>query len=149
MIELFVSSLITFFVVIDPPGCAPIYAGLTTGASNLQRRAMAIRAVGIATAILLPQLLSGSASTEEVSSFTDLGDVSRAESWGEVFTMATRHHEEFGDINWTWLFVLAGIGAASRRGTAEQALGHEEVGVVALAVERLLGQEKGRLRDEA
>ena len=29
MLELYVSSLITFFVGIDPPGCAPIYAGLT------------------------------------------------------------------------------------------------------------------------
>ncbi|RZM11920.1 MAG: MarC family protein, partial [Sphingomonas sp.] len=48
MIELFVSSLITFFVVIDPPGCAPIYAGLTAGASAAHRRAMAIRAVGVA-----------------------------------------------------------------------------------------------------
>jgi multiple antibiotic resistance protein len=61
MIELFVSSLVTFFVVIDPPGCAPIYAGLTTGASDAQRRAMAIRAVGIATAILLVFALFGQA----------------------------------------------------------------------------------------
>lgn len=61
MIELFVSSLITFFVVIDPPGCAPIYAGLTTGASDVQRRSMAIRAVGIATAILLVFALFGQA----------------------------------------------------------------------------------------
>ncbi|KQM38157.1 MarC family protein [Sphingomonas sp. Leaf10] len=61
MIELFVSSLITFFVVIDPPGCAPIYAGLTTGASDVQRRSMAIRAVGIAAAILIVFALFGQA----------------------------------------------------------------------------------------
>ena len=59
MIELFVSSLITFFVVIDPPGCAPIYAGLSSGASPLQRRSMAIRAVGVASAILFVFALVG------------------------------------------------------------------------------------------
>jgi multiple antibiotic resistance protein len=59
VIELFVSSLITFFVVIDPPGCAPIYAGLSAGASAAHRRAMAIRAVGVASAILLVFALFG------------------------------------------------------------------------------------------
>jgi multiple antibiotic resistance protein len=59
VIELFVSSLITFFVVIDPPGCAPIYAGLSSGASPVQRRAMALRAVGVASLILLVFALFG------------------------------------------------------------------------------------------
>lgn len=59
MIELYISALITFFVVIDPPGCAPIYAGLTNRASTVQRRAMAIRAVGVAAAILLVFALFG------------------------------------------------------------------------------------------
>ncbi|MGE4321717.1 MAG: MarC family protein [Sphingobium sp.] len=59
MSELFISAFVTLFVVIDPPGCAPIYASLTTGASAAQRRAMAIRAVGIATAILLVFALWG------------------------------------------------------------------------------------------
>lgn len=53
MTELFVSAFITFFVVIDPPGCAPIYASLTGEASAAQRRAMAIRAVLVAAIILL------------------------------------------------------------------------------------------------
>ena len=59
MIELYISTLITFFVVIDPPGCAPIYAGLSSGASPVQRRAMAIRAVGVASGILLVFALFG------------------------------------------------------------------------------------------
>jgi len=59
MFELYVSSLITFFVVIDPPGCAPIFAGLTAGASPAHRRTMAFRAVGVATAILLVFALFG------------------------------------------------------------------------------------------
>jgi multiple antibiotic resistance protein len=53
MLNLFVSAFVTLFVVIDPPGCAPIYAGLTSGASPAQARAMAIRACLIAGAILL------------------------------------------------------------------------------------------------
>lgn len=53
MLELFVSAFITFFVVIDPPGCAPIYASLTSGAAPAERRSMAIRAIIISLAILL------------------------------------------------------------------------------------------------
>jgi multiple antibiotic resistance protein len=53
MIELFVSAFVTFFVVIDPPGCAPIFASLTGGATPAHRRAMAIRSVAIASGILL------------------------------------------------------------------------------------------------
>ena len=59
MIALYISSLITFFVVIDPPGCAPIYAGLTKGASAAHRRAMAIRSVLVASAILFVFALFG------------------------------------------------------------------------------------------
>ena len=32
MLELFTSALVTFFVAIDPPGVAPIFAALTDGA---------------------------------------------------------------------------------------------------------------------
>ena len=53
MLELFLSAFIALFVVIDPPGCAPIYAGLTSGASHAQARTMALRACFIATIILL------------------------------------------------------------------------------------------------
>ncbi len=53
MTELFVSALVTFLVVIDPPGCAPIFAGLTREASNRERRVMAIRSVLVASGILL------------------------------------------------------------------------------------------------
>lgn len=57
--ELFVSAFITLFVVIDPPGCAPIYAGLTKGASAAQARSMALRATFIASIILLIFALFG------------------------------------------------------------------------------------------
>ena len=52
MLELFISAFITLFVVIDPPGCAPIYAGLTSGATNKQARIMALKASFIAAVIL-------------------------------------------------------------------------------------------------
>ena len=59
MIELFLSAFVTLFVVIDPPGCAPIYAGLTKGATARQARVMALRACLIATLILLVFALFG------------------------------------------------------------------------------------------
>ncbi|WP_019515526.1 MarC family protein [Sphingomonas sp. Mn802worker] len=59
MLELFVSSFVTFFVVIDPPGCAPIFAGLTAGATAAHRRAMAVRAVIVSAIILLVFALMG------------------------------------------------------------------------------------------
>lgn len=53
MIELFTSAFITLAVIIDPPGCAPIFAGLTKGAEAAHRRAMAIRSALVAWCILL------------------------------------------------------------------------------------------------
>ena len=59
MLDLFLSAFVTLFVVIDPPGCAPIYAGLTSGATRAQARSMAIRASVIAGVILLIFALFG------------------------------------------------------------------------------------------
>lgn len=59
MIEIFVSAFATFFVVIDPPGCAPIFASLTSGTPAAHRRAMAIRSVLVASAILFAFALGG------------------------------------------------------------------------------------------
>ncbi|GAA3898646.1 MarC family protein [Sphingomonas limnosediminicola] len=53
MIELFGSALVTFLVIIDPPGCAPIFASLTRGASRTERNSMAVRSCVIAWAILM------------------------------------------------------------------------------------------------
>lgn len=53
MIALFLSAFVTFFVIIDPPGCAPIFASLTAGTSAAHRRAMAFRSVGVAACIML------------------------------------------------------------------------------------------------
>ena len=59
MSELFLSALVTFFVVIDPPGCAPIFAGLTRGTDMAHRTAMAVRSTLVAGAILLTFALLG------------------------------------------------------------------------------------------
>lgn len=59
MWELFLSAFVTLFVVIDPPGCAPIYAGLVKGASQRLATTMAVRATFIATVILLVFALFG------------------------------------------------------------------------------------------
>ncbi|MEQ1542411.1 MAG: MarC family protein [Novosphingobium sp.] len=59
MLDLFLSAFVTLFVVIDPPGCAPIYAGLVSGATTRQASAMALRACLIAAAILLLFALFG------------------------------------------------------------------------------------------
>ena len=53
MIELFGSALVTFLVIIDPPGCAPIFASLTRGTPAVHRRAMAVRSSLIAWIILM------------------------------------------------------------------------------------------------
>lgn len=59
MLDLFLSAFVTLFVVIDPPGCAPIYAGLVSGATHRQATVMAVRATLIAAAILLVFALFG------------------------------------------------------------------------------------------
>lgn len=79
MIELFISAFITLFVVIDPPGCAPIYASMTTDANARQRRSMAIRAVVVAGGILLVFAMFGevllSALHIELDSFRIAGGI--------------------------------------------------------------------------
>ncbi len=53
MIEFFSSALVTFLVIIDPPGAAPIFSILTKGASDAQRRVMAFRSALAGWIILL------------------------------------------------------------------------------------------------
>jgi multiple antibiotic resistance protein len=60
-VELFISAFVTLFVVIDPPGCAPIFASLTSGAPAAHRRAMAIRSVMVASGILFVFAVFGEA----------------------------------------------------------------------------------------
>ena len=59
MLELFTSALVTFFVAVDPPGVAPIFAALTDGAPTSHRRKMAIKSVVISAGVLLGFALGG------------------------------------------------------------------------------------------
>jgi multiple antibiotic resistance protein len=61
MTELFISAFVTFFVVIDPPGCAPIFASLTNGSPAAHRRAMAVRSTLVAAGILFAFAVVGKA----------------------------------------------------------------------------------------
>jgi multiple antibiotic resistance protein len=53
VIHLFATAFVTLLVVIDPPGCAPIFASLTRDVPSAERRMMAVRATSIAAGILL------------------------------------------------------------------------------------------------
>jgi multiple antibiotic resistance protein len=55
----FLPAFVTLFVVIDPPGCAPIFASLTEGTTAYHRRNMAIRASIVAAGILLAFAFGG------------------------------------------------------------------------------------------
>ncbi len=53
MLSLFLASFVTFFVVIDPPGVAPMFATMTQDMSKAWRRKMAIKSVLVASCVLL------------------------------------------------------------------------------------------------
>jgi multiple antibiotic resistance protein len=59
--SLFVSAFVTLFVVLDPPGCLPIFSSLTNGASVAHRRSMALRSTAIASVVLVLFALFGEA----------------------------------------------------------------------------------------
>lgn len=52
-LTLFLAAFTTLFVIIDPPGCAPIFATLTHGTSKKHQREMAFKSVAVAAVILL------------------------------------------------------------------------------------------------
>lgn len=51
-VELFLSAFAILFVIIDPPGCAPIFATLTKGTSRKHQTTMAFKSVIVAAIIL-------------------------------------------------------------------------------------------------
>ena len=59
MFALLSSAFVTFFVVLDPPGLAPIFISLTSGMTPAQKRTIALEATLIAFAVLVGALLFG------------------------------------------------------------------------------------------
>ncbi|MFT7145923.1 MAG: multiple antibiotic resistance protein [Yoonia sp.] len=56
-----IAAFTTLFIIIDPPGLAPVFIALTQGMGPAQRRAIATRAVLVATALMMVFLLLGEA----------------------------------------------------------------------------------------
>lgn len=54
-----ITAFTTMFIIIDPPGLAPVFIALTQGMSKHQRRAIAIRACLVAAGLILVFLLLG------------------------------------------------------------------------------------------
>lgn len=50
--DLFWAAFAVLFVIIDPPGCAPIFATLTQGTTKRHQRVMAFKSVAVAAGIL-------------------------------------------------------------------------------------------------
>lgn len=53
MEEAFIAAFIALFVIVDPIGIAPVFAGLTQGTSNSHKRKMALKGTIIGTLILV------------------------------------------------------------------------------------------------
>lgn len=56
-----IAAFTTLFIIIDPPGLAPLFVALTQGMTPAQRRAIALRACIIAGALMLAFLFIGEA----------------------------------------------------------------------------------------
>ena len=56
-----ITALTTMFIIIDPPGLAPVFVALTQGMSAAQRRAIAVRACTVSAVLMIVFLFLGEA----------------------------------------------------------------------------------------
>lgn len=56
-----ITAFTTLFIIIDPPGLAPVFIALTQGMTKLQRRTIAIRAFFVAFSLMMVFLFLGEA----------------------------------------------------------------------------------------
>ena len=61
MLEQVIKFFVVFFVVVEPVSLAPVFAGLTEGASDAYKRKMSLKAALVAAGILLLFALTGAA----------------------------------------------------------------------------------------
>jgi multiple antibiotic resistance protein len=119
MNEAFLAAFVTFFVVIDPPGVAPMFATLTQNTSRPWQRQMAFKSVGVATLVILGFGFGGAWLLDKLNvsldAFRIAGGVllfliavdmlfeKRAERREErnekVLAEAARHPERFEDVS--------------------------------------------------
>jgi multiple antibiotic resistance protein len=53
MLEIFVAAFVTFFVIIDPPGVAPMFATLTENTSREWQKKMAYKSILVASGVII------------------------------------------------------------------------------------------------
>ncbi len=59
MFNYLLNAVVTLFVTVDPIGMAPLFISITAGMATAERRAIAIRAIATATAVLVAFALFG------------------------------------------------------------------------------------------
>lgn len=59
LLDTIITSFVTLFVVIDPPGMGPMFAALTEGETDIYRRQLAVRGTAVATVILIAFSMGG------------------------------------------------------------------------------------------
>ncbi len=133
MWEIFVAAFVTFFVIIDPPGVAPMFATLTQNTSREWQKKMAIKSVLVAAFVIVGFAFGGAWLLKKLhvslNSFRVAGGLllfliavdmlfekrteRRDERNEKVLTEAKKHPERFEDVSVFPLAIplIAGPGA--------------------------------------
>ncbi|MCA0373013.1 MAG: MarC family protein [Proteobacteria bacterium] len=133
MFEIFVAAFVTFFVIIDPPGVAPMFATLTENTSREWQKKMAYKSIFVAAFVIIGFAFGGEWLLGKLhvslDSFRIAGGLllfliavdmlfekrteRRDERNEKVLTEAKKHRERFEDVSVFPLAIplLAGPGA--------------------------------------
>ena len=133
MFEIFVAAFVTFFVIIDPPGVAPMFATLTENTSREWQKKMAYKSILVAACVIIGFAFGGEWLLDKLhvslDSFRIAGGLllfliavdmlfekrteRRDERNEKVLTEAKKHPDRFEDVSVFPLAIplLAGPGA--------------------------------------